>query len=264
MRRGQHLRHPLGGAFRFLIHGKLIGPHRLIFVHPGFDVPAREVAAIGAREGARAQAPDRRTLPVAVVDHARERRLFSSRVLERQPDGSLPGGFRNAVARPGPRPSQQNRDAKIKILSRCTRPFRIWPLIRAPPLPRARRPRPPTPGSRNSARQSEKIVILLYRKRNASAIRNPRNRPSQIPSQGGRGSPRGATSRRRCGFLPGAIESAGSWWPSSEVTPGECDQHWRSPLGCHGAERTLGRSALQFRGPSQQTGSCGERLAASR
>ncbi len=99
VRGGQHLRNALS-AFSFLIHGKLVRPHRLIFVDTALDVPARKVAAISARESSGAEAADRSALPVTVVNHSRGREsgLASSGIFQRHTDAALPGGFGNGVA----------------------------------------------------------------------------------------------------------------------------------------------------------------------
>src|SRR4029077_4750873 len=88
----------IGVTFGFLKHGKLVGPDGLVFVDARFHVPAGEVATIGARESAGAEAADGGALPKAIVDMAGvERRLFRTGVLERRADGALPGGLGNVV-----------------------------------------------------------------------------------------------------------------------------------------------------------------------
>ena len=96
---GQHLRDALA-AFGFLIHGELVRPDRLIFVHAALDVPAREVSAIGARESPGAESPYGCTLPVAIINHSGrgERGLASAGIFERLADATLPCGFGNGVA----------------------------------------------------------------------------------------------------------------------------------------------------------------------
>jgi len=66
----QHLRRSRGIAFGTLIQRKLIRIHRLIFVDPSLDVPAREIAPVAARECSGPEAPHGRALPVAIVDAA--------------------------------------------------------------------------------------------------------------------------------------------------------------------------------------------------
>src|SRR5258706_8222935 len=85
-------------ALGFLEHRKLIGPDGLVFVDSGFHVPAGEIAAIGAGEGAGAEAADGRALPETIVDVAAvERGLFRAWVFERLADGTLPGGLGDVV-----------------------------------------------------------------------------------------------------------------------------------------------------------------------
>jgi hypothetical protein len=57
-------------AFLLLIHGKLVGPDGLIFMHAALDVPARKISAISTRKSSRTKAADWRALPVPVIDHA--------------------------------------------------------------------------------------------------------------------------------------------------------------------------------------------------
>ena len=96
---GQHLRDALA-AFGFLIHGELVRPDRLIFVHAALDVPAREVSAIGARESSGAESTHGCTLPVAIINHSGrgERGLASAGIFERLADATLPCGFGKGVA----------------------------------------------------------------------------------------------------------------------------------------------------------------------
>ena len=100
MSSGKNFRNAIRIAFRFLKHGKLIGPDGLVFVDAGFHVPASEVAAIGTRESAGAKTADRRALPVTVVDQIGELGLAGAGIGERLADASLPGDFRNRVSRP--------------------------------------------------------------------------------------------------------------------------------------------------------------------
>src|SRR5262249_28819441 len=75
-------------AFRLLKHRELICVDTLIFVHRGFDMPAREISAIGPRKCSRTKAADRSTLPIAVVDISR----ISSHtgILEGESQGAAP------------------------------------------------------------------------------------------------------------------------------------------------------------------------------
>jgi hypothetical protein len=64
---------------------ELVDEDRLVFVNACFDVPAREVAAIGARERSGAKSSDRGSLPIAIVHQtALQLRLQMSRILERR------------------------------------------------------------------------------------------------------------------------------------------------------------------------------------
>ena len=93
-----------GGVFGFLVHRELIGPFGLVLVDAALHVPAGEVAAVGAGEGARAEAAYRGALLVAVVDVAGvEGGLFCAGVIERGADGALPCGFGDVVACAGSR-----------------------------------------------------------------------------------------------------------------------------------------------------------------
>lgn len=78
-----------------LVRGELIGVTNLVFVYPGFDVPAREIATIGPRKCSGAEAADGRLLPVAVVDASRI--LGNVWILEWQPDRSAPGSRGNCA-----------------------------------------------------------------------------------------------------------------------------------------------------------------------
>src|SRR5436190_19233058 len=99
MCRGQDLRHPFRGAFRFLIHGELVGVNRLIFVNSILNVPAREVAAISSRESAGAKAADGSSLPITIVDMpAVKGRFLSSRISQRQTNRALPSCFGNGIS----------------------------------------------------------------------------------------------------------------------------------------------------------------------
>src|SRR6476620_348895 len=87
-------------AFGFLVHGELVGPDGLIFVNASFNVPAREVAAVGAGEGAGAKSADGSALPIAVVDDSifGELGFAASGIVEGLADAAMPGGFWNGVA----------------------------------------------------------------------------------------------------------------------------------------------------------------------
>src|SRR5258708_31832418 len=95
---GENFSYSIFVAFGFLEHRKLVGPDGLVFVDAGFHVPAGEIAAIGAGEGAGAEAADGRALPKTVVDVAAvERGLFCAGGFEGFGDGALPRGFGNVV-----------------------------------------------------------------------------------------------------------------------------------------------------------------------
>src|ERR1700692_1266345 len=92
----QHLGGALRVAFRLLEHGELIGIHRLILIHCGLDMPAREVAAIAPGKRPGSKAADRDTLPVAVIDitgYARHSWIF-----ERKSQWAFPCSFWNIIA----------------------------------------------------------------------------------------------------------------------------------------------------------------------
>ena len=59
---------PSASPCDLLEHRELIGVDRVVFVDGGLDVPASEVAAIGARKCSGAESADGSALPVAVVD----------------------------------------------------------------------------------------------------------------------------------------------------------------------------------------------------
>src|ERR1700682_2677256 len=85
----------LGDTFRralgFLVNGKLVGVNSFVFMYAGFQVPARKIAAIGARESAGAETADRRALPVTVVDQIGELGLARAGVGERLAHAPPPG-----------------------------------------------------------------------------------------------------------------------------------------------------------------------------
>jgi hypothetical protein len=76
-------------AFDFLVHGELVGVADSVLVDAGFDVPAGEVAAVGAGEGAGAESADGSALPVAVVDVSGD--ALDAGVFEGLADGAAPG-----------------------------------------------------------------------------------------------------------------------------------------------------------------------------
>ena len=87
--------------FRLLVHREFVYINSLVFMDAGFDVPAGEISAIGAGEGACSHPTNGRSLPVAIVDHAG---IFGhARVLEREPNGPGPGGFGDLAGRQGHR-----------------------------------------------------------------------------------------------------------------------------------------------------------------
>src|SRR5438477_7749939 len=85
-----------GFAGNLLKHGELVGRYGNVFVDTALDMPAREIAAIGARECAGAESADWDALPVAVVDVGFV--FADTRIFERLPERSAPGNFRDFVA----------------------------------------------------------------------------------------------------------------------------------------------------------------------
>ena len=96
----EDLRDALRGAVGFLVNGKLVGVNSFVFMYAGFQVPARKIAAVGARERAGAKTADRRALPVTVVDQIVQCGLAGAGMSERLANASLPGDFRNRISRP--------------------------------------------------------------------------------------------------------------------------------------------------------------------
>src|ERR1700682_4685372 len=96
----EDLRDAFRRALGFLVNGKLVGVNSFVFMYAGFQVPARKIAAIGARESAGAKTPDRSALPVTVVDQVGQLGLAGAGVGERLAYASLPCDFRNCVSRP--------------------------------------------------------------------------------------------------------------------------------------------------------------------
>src|SRR6266436_9689522 len=114
MRCGEHLGDASGCAFGLLKHGELVGPHGLIFVDTGFDVPAGEVTAIGSRESSGAETADRGALPETVVDVTGvEGRLFCAGVLEWKADGTFPGGLGNVVVGRGDGGEKRSEERRV-------------------------------------------------------------------------------------------------------------------------------------------------------
>ena len=64
----QDPRRSRGITLRLLEHCKFIHIDGFVFVNAGLDMPAGEVSAIGAGEGACAHTANRRSLPIAIVD----------------------------------------------------------------------------------------------------------------------------------------------------------------------------------------------------
>src|SRR5882724_9288611 len=100
----KYTRSSRGFADNLLEHGELVGGHRNIFVDATLEVPAREVAAIGAREGSGAESADRGALPIAVVDVGFV--FADAGSLERLPERPAPRDFRDLVAQTGLRDQQ--------------------------------------------------------------------------------------------------------------------------------------------------------------
>ena len=88
-------------TFGFLVHGELVGPDGLIFVNAALDVPAGEISAIGAGEGAGAESADGSALPVAVVDDSvfGELGFAASGIVEGLANAAVPGGSWDGVSR---------------------------------------------------------------------------------------------------------------------------------------------------------------------
>src|SRR5271154_1336090 len=97
-RSGEHLGETRGIPFGFLKHRELIGPHGLIFMNTGLQVPPSKIPAIGARESSGAETANGRALPVAVINVVGgQRDLFGARARKWFSDGALPSSARNAV-----------------------------------------------------------------------------------------------------------------------------------------------------------------------
>src|ERR1700722_6127894 len=92
----QDLRDALRFACDLLKHCELIARHRDVFVDSGFNVPACEVATVGARECARAESANRRALPITVVDVGFV--LANAGIVERFAERTSPGDLRDFVA----------------------------------------------------------------------------------------------------------------------------------------------------------------------
>jgi hypothetical protein len=107
----QYLGGSLGFTLGLLEHGELVCVDRFILVVRGFDMPAREIAAIAARKSSGSQAPYWNTLPVAVIDVARY--ACNTRILKRKPQSALPGGLWDVVASPADR-SREKAERKCK------------------------------------------------------------------------------------------------------------------------------------------------------
>ena len=75
-------------------------------MNAALEMPAGEIAAIGARESAGAETADGSALPIAIIDN-RETGLFGSGIFERSAEGAFPGGFWDIIA--GPRGGGENR-----------------------------------------------------------------------------------------------------------------------------------------------------------
>src|SRR5258708_1821786 len=90
-----------GRSLRLLKHRELIGVHRAIFVHTGFNVPPRKIASESPGKRPCAESAHRRTLPETVINVARiQSWFFRAGIFQRLPDGALPGHFGNFFAAP--------------------------------------------------------------------------------------------------------------------------------------------------------------------
>src|SRR5258706_14512384 len=95
----EHARGTRGVASSLLKHCELVGRHGNVLVDAALDVPAREVAAIGARKGSGAESADWGALPVAIIDIGFV--FAGARILERLTERPAPGDFRDLVAQTG-------------------------------------------------------------------------------------------------------------------------------------------------------------------
>jgi hypothetical protein len=104
-------------------------------VNASLYVPTCEIAAIGPRESAGAEASDGRTLPEAVVKmRRRESGLFCAGVRERQPDGALPCSRRDFVLTPccGRRQEKKREEADSQYGRKFHEVSRDLPRANAP------------------------------------------------------------------------------------------------------------------------------------
>src|SRR3981189_3654281 len=62
MIRKEDLGDAFGRALGFLVNAKLVGVNGFVFMYAGFQMPARKIAAVGARESAGAETADRHPL----------------------------------------------------------------------------------------------------------------------------------------------------------------------------------------------------------
>src|SRR5262249_12582438 len=90
-------------------HTELISGNALVLVHAGLQMPALEVAAIGAGKGTGSKTADRRSLPVTVINHALDFRLLAPGGFQRQPERTAPCGPGNGVAGKAQRSQSKNR-----------------------------------------------------------------------------------------------------------------------------------------------------------
>jgi hypothetical protein len=111
----QDLGYSVRVALGLLEHGKLIGVDGLVFVDCGLDVPAGEVSAIAAGEGACSHAADGDSLPVTIVD-VRGVASYAG-VVERLTQGTLPGGRRNlGLGKRSRHGDEKNSQQELRVL----------------------------------------------------------------------------------------------------------------------------------------------------
>src|SRR5499433_743732 len=78
----QHLRVCSDIALALGEYAELVGGNCVVLVHARFQMPALKLATIGSRKGSGSKTADRRSLPVAVVNHVLDFRLFPAGILQ--------------------------------------------------------------------------------------------------------------------------------------------------------------------------------------
>ena len=81
-----------------LKHCELIGVNGHVFVNASLDMPTGKVAAVASREGPRSESSDRCTLPIAIIDIARD--SGHSCLIEGEAERSTPCGIWDGIASP--------------------------------------------------------------------------------------------------------------------------------------------------------------------